>query len=233
MSQQINLFNPLFLKKKRYFSFATMAQSLGVLLLGLAAFYGYARYQETLLEAEGRTASTAFEAEKARLSKFTAEFAPGKAQNDMDKAIATAKTDIAARQALLVQMQSGVLGNTRGYSQYLTAFARRTQPGVWLTNIQIGPGDDKLSIAGRALQGEQVSILLSQYKLEPALKGRPFGALTITRQEASPGTGGRADLPGYVEFVLSSGMIEKETPAVDDDAGAKAGAPSAAASGAG
>ena len=233
MSQQINLFNPLFLKKKRYFSFATMAQSLGVLMLGLAAFYGYARYQETLLEAEGKSASTAFEAEKARLSKFTAEFAPGRAQNDMDKAIATAKTDIAARQALLVQMQSGALGNTRGYSEYLSAFARRTQPGVWLTTIQIGPGDESLSIAGRALQGEQVSNLLSQYKLEPALKGRPFSGLSITKHEASPGTGGRADTPGYVEFVLSSGMIEKEKPAPNDDPGAKAAAPPVAASGAG
>ncbi len=44
MSQQINLFNPLFLKRRKHFSAVTMAQALGVLIVGLAAFYGFARY---------------------------------------------------------------------------------------------------------------------------------------------------------------------------------------------
>ena len=90
MSQQINLFNPLFLKKKRHFSAATMAQAFGVLVVGLAAFYGYARYKETLLKVEAESATRAFEAEKARLSKFTAEFAPGKGLSEIEKAIETA-----------------------------------------------------------------------------------------------------------------------------------------------
>ncbi len=210
MSQQINLFNPLFLKKKRYFSAATMAQALGVLAVGLAAFYGYARYQETLLEAEAQTATRTFEAEKARLAKFTADFAPGKAQNETEKAIAGTQAEIAARQALLSQLQTGVLGNTRGYSAFLGAFARRTRPGVWLTSIQIGSGEDSLALAGRALQGELVSELLAQYKLEPALKGRPFNGMSIVNYPAAPAAGGGPGLPAYVEFRLSSGRMEKD-----------------------
>ncbi len=209
MSQQINLFNPQFLKKKRYFSFATMVQSLGVLLLGLAAFYGYARYQETLLADEAKAASVAFEAEKARLAKFTADFAPGKAQSDTDKAIVAAKADITARHALLDQLKTGVLGNTRGYSVYLGALARRTQQGAWLTSIQIGPGDETLSIAGRALQGDQVSALLAQYRLEPVLKGRPFNGVSIVKQPPVPGGAG-GGVPGFVEFRLSAGQMPKE-----------------------
>lgn len=210
MSQQINLFNPLFLKKKRYFSAATMAQALGVLVVGLASFYGYARYQEALLAAEAKTATRAFEEEKARLAKFTTDFAPGKAQNETEKAVVAAKADIAARQALLVQLQTGVLGNTRGYSAFLGAFARRTQYGVWLTSIQIGSGDDSLTIAGRALRGEMVSSLLAQYKLEPALKGRPFDAMTLVNHPAAPGSDGSSGLPAYVEFRLTTGQFEKE-----------------------
>lgn len=210
MSQQINLFNPLFLKKKRYFSALTMAQALGVLLVGLAGFYGYARYQQTLLESEAQGATRAFEAEKARLAKFTADFAPGKGLSETEKAITATKGEIAARQALLSQLQSGVLGNTRGYSALLGAFARRTQQGVWLTGIQIGSGDDSLAISGRAMQGEQVSALLAQYKLEPALKGRPFNGISIIKQPAVPAAGGGAGLPSYVEFRLSSGQLDKE-----------------------
>ena len=216
MSQQINLFNPLFLKKKRYFSFATMAQSLGVLLVGLAAFYGYARYQETILEDEGKAATIAFDAEKARLAKFTAEFAPANAQQDIDKAIGAAKAEITNKQAVIAQLQSGVLGNTKGYSDFLGAFARRAQPGVWLTSIQIGPGDESLSITGRALQGEQVSTLLTQYRAEPALKGRPFNGVTIARAS------------GYVEFRLTSGQFERPAPEGDQAAAASAATPAGA-----
>lgn len=210
MSQQINLFNPLFLKKKRYFSAATMAQAFGVLVVGLAAFYGYARYKETLLKVEAESATRAFEAEKARLSKFTAEFAPGKGRSEIEKAIEAARTDIAGRQALLGQLQGGALGNTRGYSEFLAAFARRTQQGVWLTNIQIGPGGDSLAITGRALQGDLVSALLAQYRLEPALKGRPFNGISIVSNTSGQAGADGSALPAHVEFRLSSGQMEKE-----------------------
>ena len=36
MSQQINLYNPLFLKREKYFSARTMLQALGVIALALA-----------------------------------------------------------------------------------------------------------------------------------------------------------------------------------------------------
>ena len=42
MSQQINLYNPLFLKQEKHFSARTMAQALGIIALALAALYGYA-----------------------------------------------------------------------------------------------------------------------------------------------------------------------------------------------
>ena len=45
MSQQINLFNPVFLKQKKYFSVMTMLQALGLIVLGSIVFYGYAWYQ--------------------------------------------------------------------------------------------------------------------------------------------------------------------------------------------
>ena len=50
MSQQINLFNPLFLRKEKYFSVRTMLQSLGLIALGLAVLYAYALMQTRELE---------------------------------------------------------------------------------------------------------------------------------------------------------------------------------------
>ena len=43
MSQQINLFNPIFLKQKKYFSVVTMLQALLLIVLGSMLFFAYAR----------------------------------------------------------------------------------------------------------------------------------------------------------------------------------------------
>ena len=50
MSQQINLYNPLFLRKQKYFSARTMLQSLGLIAGGLLVFYVYALFQTRGLE---------------------------------------------------------------------------------------------------------------------------------------------------------------------------------------
>ena len=54
MSQQINLFNPLFLRKEKYFSARTMLQALGLIALGIAALYAYALFQTRGLERAAR-----------------------------------------------------------------------------------------------------------------------------------------------------------------------------------
>ncbi len=49
MAQQINLYNPIFLQKKKHFSTVTMLQALGLLLAGILAFYGYAVHESRAL----------------------------------------------------------------------------------------------------------------------------------------------------------------------------------------
>jgi len=39
VSQQINLFNPIFLRKEKYFSAKTMVESLTLILVALVAFF--------------------------------------------------------------------------------------------------------------------------------------------------------------------------------------------------
>ena len=45
MTQHINLYNPLFVKKKKPFSALTMAQALGFIAVGLGCMYFYATLQ--------------------------------------------------------------------------------------------------------------------------------------------------------------------------------------------
>ena len=90
MSQQINLFNPLFLKRRKHFSAVTMAQAIVVLVVGLAGFYGFARYKETMLAEEAAATTRSFQQERERLAKISADMAPETTQSGVSNVICTA-----------------------------------------------------------------------------------------------------------------------------------------------
>jgi len=198
VSQQINLFNPQFLQQKKYFSAVTMVQALGLLILGIAAFYGYALWQDHNLVRQTAESSRSYALQKQQFTKVTAELNPEKLEAQIDQDLKSAEAAIALRRSLLSEIQSGA-GATQTYSEYLRAFARQTVQGLWLTGIQIGEAGGALSVTGRALQPDLVPVLISQLKRESVLRGRALEALSITRSAAGP-EGKRA----IVEFTVTS-----------------------------
>jgi hypothetical protein len=200
VSQQINLFNPQFLKQKRYFSALTMTQALGLLVLGLAAFYGFAFWQDRSLARQIAESGRAYEQQKRQFSKVTVELSPGKRETQLDQDLKSTEAAIASRQALLRELRPGVIGDSAGYSEYLRAFARQTVQGLWLTGIQISEGGAQLSMSGRALQPDLVPVLIGRLKQESVLRGRALEALAITRSGAAGKGAGRT----IVDFTVSS-----------------------------
>jgi len=198
VSQQINLFNPQFLETKKHFSAETMVQALGLLVLGIAAFYGYAFWQDRTMARQTVESSRAYELQKQQFARATAELNPEKIEAQIDQDLRSAEAAITLRKALLGEIQSGAAG-TPAYSEYLRAFARQTVRGLWLTGMQIGEAGGQLTVNGRALQPDLVPVLISQLKREAVLRGRMLDALTISRNAAGP-DGKRA----VVEFTLTS-----------------------------
>jgi hypothetical protein len=198
VSQQINLFNPQFLEKEKYFSAVAMTQALGLIVLGMAAFYGYALWQEGSLTRQTGESGRAYEQQKQQFAKVTAELSPEKRETQLDQDLKSTEAAIALRQSLLRELGAGSSARPAGYSEYLRAFARQTVEGLWLTSIQIAEGGAQLTMSGRALQADLVPVLIARLKQESVLKGRPLEALAITR-----GTAGK-DPRTIVEFTVSS-----------------------------
>ena len=210
MSQQINLFNPQFLKQKKYFSAVTMTQALGLLVLGMAAFYGFAVWQDGNLARRTAESGRTYEQQKQQFAKLAAELSPEKREAQLDRDIKRTEAAIVSRRALLRELQAGVGGDSTGYSEYLRAFARQTVPGLWLTSIQIAEGATRLTMGGRALEADLVPVLIGRLKREPVLRGRPLEALAITRS----GAAGKEAARTIVDFTVSSpGLPEGESAA--------------------
>ncbi|HSY28308.1 MAG TPA: MSHA biogenesis protein MshI, partial [Burkholderiaceae bacterium] len=112
MSQQINLFNPIFLKQKKYFSAVAMAQGLGLIFLGCLLLVVYAKFQVSLRSREAAVSSAQLLKTKGQLISITAQFAPHQSDPALDQKIKDAEANVKSLQGIFDALQSGEFGST-------------------------------------------------------------------------------------------------------------------------
>lgn len=194
MSQQINLFDARFRKRKHQFSAATVALALVlVLALSIVLQQLYAHQnrslQATLAQTDKRAAD--LRDQTLRLAK---DFSEQGRSNALDDEIARVEEQLRVRRGLLGGMQSGVGGNVQGFSPYLSALARQTMNGVWLTSVEIAPGSGDLVLKGRVLDSNLVPAYIRQLNREPLFSGRSVSELRLAAKTEAARR--------YVEFSL-------------------------------
>lgn len=206
MSQQINLFNPVFLKQKKYFSVTAMLQALGLIVLGSAVFYGYAAYQVAQLSKQADEMGKRYVAEQTRLANFSREYSLQQTGQKLDDELKQVESQAAAQDTVLNLLKSGALGNTEGYSEYMRAFARQSISGLWLTAFDIVGDGAQMSLSGAVVNPRLVPSFIQRLGRERVMHGKTFSTL----QMQQPKKDGERLVPRYVEFNLRSTAIPDE-----------------------
>ena len=201
MSQQINLFNPIFLKQKKYFSVVPMLQALGLIVLGSALFYGYALYQVKQLTKQSDDTAKRYAAEQARLARYVSEFSPQQSTQLLGDELLKLEAQATAQQALIETLNAGVIGNASGYSEYMRAFARQSVHGLWLTGFAITGDAAQLSLSGAALDPDLVPAYVQRLNREKIMRGKSFAALQMKQSGVNSE---RPTARRYIEFTLQS-----------------------------
>lgn len=205
MSQQINLFNPIFLKQRKYLSLVTMLQALGLIVLGSLFFYGYALYQVGQLRQQSEESTRRFNAEQERLARYTAEFSPQQASQLLQAEVQRLEKELAEQTSMVDTLKSGSVGNTTGYSRYMRAFSRQVVQGLWLTSFKVTGDAAQISLSGAVLDPELLPIYIQRLRREQALQGKSFSNLEMQRPKTDPGKDAKsATAARYVEFTMYS-----------------------------
>lgn len=205
MSQQINLFNPVYLKQKKVFSSMAMAQALGVLLFGSLAMVAYGKHHVNALEKEAQMVNAQLVQKQARQAMVNAEFAPRPPSKELEAGIAEAGAQLRSLQLVSGVLERGELGNTTGFSGYYKALARQNMHGLWLTGVSVAGTD--IGIRGRAMEGSMVPGYINRLTREPVMQGKSFASLEIAQGEMK-GEGGKTVTAPFVEFRLESVVQE-------------------------
>jgi hypothetical protein len=206
VSQQINLFNPAFSKRREWFSAASLVQALAVLVLIMISVYGYQYSQVMALDKKIQSGATSLTQEQARLARVAAEHAPRQKDAVLEKRAADLEQQLKGEEEVLEVLQNGNLGNTQGYSGYMRAFARQTVNGLWLTEFGIKGAGKEMFLGGRTLRPELVPAYIRRLNQEGATQGRDFAALEMQRPKTEAASKDKPlRVPNYLEFRLHSG----------------------------
>lgn len=195
MSQQINLFNPVFMKQRKYFSAVAMLQGLFLVLAGAALFYVYASYQIKSLKSQLDLTAKQYASGQAKLKRYKEEFSPEESRRLLDEDLKITENKLAAQLEMINSLKHGAIGNATGYSGYMRAFARQAVSGLWLSDFEIDGDGTRISISGSVLSPDLLPVYIRKLNQEPALRGKSFAALQMRRRE---------DGNGAVEFTLQS-----------------------------
>ena len=190
-----------------------MAQALALILIGCGVVYVYASIQVGLLNADLDKSTKRMAEEGARLSRMSEQFALRPPSKQLIQDIQTMEFRLKVRQDLVSVLNSGVLGNTSGFSDYMRAFAREHVDGLWLTGFTL-TGGGEVSIRGKALRPELVPVYIERLSQEKTLQGRSFASMELHRPPAQPVSTEKGSEPGlqpqYVEFDLKAEVAEKQ-----------------------
>lgn len=225
MSQQINLFNPIFLKQKKYFSATTMAQALGLILLGGVGLSVFADYQIRRLGEDAKSAAAQRATVEEQLKQVSAIYQPREKTKALEENVLQAEADVRSLQQVAETLKNTEFSNTKGYAEHMRAFSRQIVNGLWLTGFTIDGTGNQIGLMGRALKAELVPSYINRLKNEPVLQGKSFAALEIhagmnTQDgKAEPGAEKPEEFAPYIEFSLRSSTAQTGMQA--DASGAK------------
>lgn len=180
MSQQINLFDERFRKQKRLLSARTMVQAAAAVFVIALAFQELYAYQNRSLQATLAQSDQRATQLRDQTVRFARDFTAQGRSAALTDEIARIEERLRQRRGLLAGMQSGAGGNVEGFSPYLTALARQTMNGVWLTGIDIGAASGELVLKGRVVDSTLVPAYLRQLRREEPFAERSVRELRVS-----------------------------------------------------
>lgn len=184
MIQRVNLYKAEFQPRRQWLAARQGVGVIAVALIIVVVAGGWFRYQATE-RAEALTAEqTTNEQLLVSLEQLAEEIQSRRPDPALEQAIERVTDAIARRQRLLGRVERLANNPSAGFSTPMTALARQVPEGLWLTSLNLQPG--QIVLTGRTNAGRLVPQYLERLGEEPVFAGHAFGDFSLTRSDDHP-----------------------------------------------
>ena len=180
MTQQINLYDPVLLRKRDLLTAANVAIVSAVLFAAVGALGGWERARLAGLEAESRAIAPQAKLLQDQLTAIGRQLAEAKPSPQLEAELAAARARLGLREEILAALSKGFGGDTPSFAEYMRGFARQAQSGLWLTGFIIGEAGAALEIRGRMSDPALLPEYIRRLNGERVFQGRAFSALKVS-----------------------------------------------------
>jgi hypothetical protein len=203
VSQQINLYNPEFAPKRDLTSLSALAIAWGLAILVVTGAILTTTVRLNDVKYELVQEAQARQVAQAEMTRYATQLSARKPDLELASELTRLEHGLASRAEVMNTLHAGVIGDVRGFSEHLEAFARQTISGLWLTGLKVSSAGQDIVIEGRATQPELVPGYVKRLNREKIMQGHAFSELEMRRPESSAGAKRKTNQK-YIEFRLST-----------------------------
>lgn len=196
MHQQINFYQNEFRTEQQIFSATTLLKACAAIIVAMLLTYVFALQKLDNIESELQIVSSQEAAAIERLQNVRPLISATGGQRTWSERLEDAMRSLEEKRLVVALVQGSTLGDTQGFSRYLTSLASQDADGLWLTHISLSALGDKTRLEGHALRAELVPAYLQRLAEEPPFAKQRFHQFQIDGPEAPTG--------GIVTFSLNS-----------------------------
>jgi len=193
--QQVNLYSEILRQEQQQSGIQLVTLSMVAVALLFILFSAYVLWDIKTSQAELQQAQLTVNQQQTLVDGLMTKKISQEPNSELMKEIQTWQNNVneAAQTLQTLANRSSVL--SKGFSNYLKAFAINANPDVWLTGIHINGNKAGVKLEGSTFIPQQIPNTLQQLQNTPALKGLTFAKLTMQQS---------TKVPGQMDFVLSS-----------------------------
>lgn len=224
MSQQINLYEGGGVKAKEWFSLPMVAAVYVLTAVVMYYFYTGLAAENEQLQVQRHQAVAQFETMQKKVEEFSRKAKPID-NTKLEAELKTLKAQLEMQTQILLIFQQSISEQSAHLIDYLRAFTGQQQPGVWLTGFKVEPAIQHLTLAGQALQSEDIPAYLDLLSHQSVFAGTEFSGIQFKQLELhqpQSRSGGNAGAPA-----ASPAPAPVAESATVSPAGKDGGAPSA------
>ena len=115
------------------------------------------------------------------IETITTEIAKISDDSELTETLVHKESELRNKKHVLQVLSSQRFGNTEGFASHLTGLSRQHIDGMWLTNLRIHQGGEKLNLQGSTFSPEHVPRYLQNLSKEPSFEGVEFKTFLMQR----------------------------------------------------